>query len=334
MSLEPITPEKAVELYLNDREAEVSKATLYSHKSRLEQFLRWCEEEDITNLNTLTGRKLQEYRLWRQRDGDLSKVSVKTQMDTLRVFIQWLESIEGVENDLHTKVRSPELKNGENAREVMLTGENKEEVLSYLQKFEYASARHVTVALLWHTMMRRGALRALDVDDYHPADQYLDVQHRPETDTPLKNDRGGERLISLSNGLCSLLDDWIEMNRPDMTDDYGREPLLATQHGRIHCTTIQAYCYRATRPCVYTSECPHDRQIDACEATSRQGASKCPSSRSPHAIRRGSITYYLQNDIPEKAISDRAQVSQEILDKHYDNRSDRNKMEQRRQFFK
>ena len=39
MSLEPIDPETAVELYLADREAEVSKATLYSHSSRLGHFV-------------------------------------------------------------------------------------------------------------------------------------------------------------------------------------------------------------------------------------------------------------------------------------------------------
>ncbi|MFP8957675.1 tyrosine-type recombinase/integrase [Natrialbaceae archaeon A-CW3] len=333
MSLEPITPEQALELYIADRETELAQATLYSHKSRLGHFIRWCDENDITNLNTLTGRKLQEYRLWRRREGDLSKASEKTQMDTIRVFIKWLEAIEGVEPDLHQKVRSPLLKPGENTREVMLDSEKAEEVLAYLNKFAYASVKHVTVALLWQTMMRRGALRAIDVDDYHPGDQYLEVKHRPETGTPLKNDEGGERLIALSENLCILLDDWIETNRHNVTDEYGREPLLTTTHGRIHYSTIQKYCYMATRPCVYSNTCPHERSVESCEAIQHYEAFKCPSSRSPHALRRGSITANLQNDVPEKAISDRAQVSQDVLEQHYDNRSSREKMEQRRGFF-
>ncbi|WP_321169772.1 site-specific integrase [Halorarum salinum] len=90
MELEPIDPETALELYIAEKEMELSKSTLRSHRSRLGHFIRWCDERDITNLNELTGRKLQEFRLWRRNDGDLCKVSVKTQIDTLRVFIRWL----------------------------------------------------------------------------------------------------------------------------------------------------------------------------------------------------------------------------------------------------
>ena len=56
MSLDPIDPDTAVELYLADRESEVSQATLYSHSSRLGQFVRWCGEQNLTDLNELTGR--------------------------------------------------------------------------------------------------------------------------------------------------------------------------------------------------------------------------------------------------------------------------------------
>lgn len=123
MELEPITPERAIELYLSQRETEVTQATLYSHKSRLGHFVRWCNEQGIENLNTITGRKLYEYRIWRRNDGNLSKVTEKTQMDTLRVFIRWLESIEAVQEDLHIKVQSPSLGTKDNVREATLTAE-------------------------------------------------------------------------------------------------------------------------------------------------------------------------------------------------------------------
>ena len=85
MSLEPLDPKNGVELYLADRETEVGKATLYSHSSRLGHFTRWCGEEDVDNLNELTGRSLHEYRLWRRNEGNLTPATEKTQMDTLRV---------------------------------------------------------------------------------------------------------------------------------------------------------------------------------------------------------------------------------------------------------
>lgn len=88
-----------------------------------------------------------------------------------------------------------------------------------------------------------------------------------------------------------------------------------------------------TRPCAYGAECPHGRDPETCEAANeRYEASKCPSSVSPHAIRRGSITHWLRKDVPTPAVSDRADVNADVLEQHYDERTQREKMEQRRRF--
>jgi site-specific recombinase XerD len=96
MSLEPIEPETALELYPTGRENNVTEATIRSHRSRLSHFVRWCDDKEITNLNSLTGRKLHRYRLWRRDEGGLSPANKKAQMDTLRVFVRWVESVESV----------------------------------------------------------------------------------------------------------------------------------------------------------------------------------------------------------------------------------------------
>ena len=222
MSLEPIDAETALELYLADKENELSEASLKGHKYRLGHFVRWCDEKEIENLNTLTGRQLHRYRLWRREDGDLNKVSEKTQMDTLRVFIRWLESIDGVEQDLSQKVLSPSITPDENSRDVMLDSDSASKVLAHLEKYEYASIQHVAIALMWHTMMRVGGVHALDVDDYDPDDQCVKVRHRPEKGTPIKNQGKGERMVALSDQLCDVLDDWIAEKRPSVTDEHGR----------------------------------------------------------------------------------------------------------------
>lgn len=331
IELEPIAPEEAVELYLTDKQTEFADATLRSHRSRLGHFLQWCEKGDVTNLNTLTGRDLHRYRLWRRDEGDIAPVTEKTQMDTLRVFIRWGESIDAVQTDLFAKVISPSLDTGENVRDVKVDAGAAEKILEHLNTYEYASARHVCFRLMWRAALRRGAIVALDVGDYDSTDQSLEVQHRAESGTPIKNKDRGERYIALTDETCDVLDAWLADRRPAVTDDAGREPLLATLHGRVHPTTVQTYLYSVTKPCFHTGDCPHDKEIEECTpASDRTQASKCPSSLSPHALRRGAITHWLASDLPEPVVSDRANVSPAVLKKHYDRRTEHKKMEQRR----
>lgn len=205
INLEPLDPEHALELYLDHRRNEVAKATLQSHRSRLKHFIEWCADEEIDNLNELTGRTLYEYRIWRKNDGNLTKVSVKTQMATLRVFVRWLETIEGVAPDLHTKVQLPSLADADDSRDIMLEVEQAEALLDYLYKYHYASARHVIALLAWHTTMRRGAMHALDLQDYDRENQFIEVVYRPEP--PIKNQDKGERYVALDGDICIVLDD-------------------------------------------------------------------------------------------------------------------------------
>jgi integrase len=51
----------------------------------------------------------------------------------------------------------------------------------------------------------------------------------------------------------------------------------------------------------------------------------------PHPIRRGYITHLLQTGVPVQVVSDRCNVSPEIIDQHYDVRSEDEKVQQRQQ---
>ncbi|WP_416840600.1 tyrosine-type recombinase/integrase [Haloferax sp. DFSO52] len=329
--LDPMTTREAVELYLEDRKPEVSESTIQAHGYRLSHFIRWCEGEGgIENLNDLTGRDLMQYKNWRRDDGGLNNVTMHTQLSTLRVFIKWCERVDAVERGLHDKITLPSLSRNEDRREVMLTAEAAHALLAFLRQFEFATRTHALIEVLWHTGMRIGAAHGLDLEDYDRDEQCLQLHHRPETDTRLKNKEAGERFASMSAEVCDVLDAYIEVNRYDRTDDYGREPLFTSKHGRPAKTTLRDSIYGATRPCTYAQGCPHDRDPETCEAMDRNRASKCPSSVSPHAIRRGSITHHLSKDVPEKVVSDRMNVSLDILEKHYDRRGEREKAEQRR----
>lgn len=125
----------------------------------------------------------------------------------------------------------------------------------------------------------------------------------------------------------------MDRNRHDVTDEYGREPLITTKHGRPSSSSLYNWVNKATHPCEH-AECPHDRDPSACEARGRNdSACKCPSARSPHAIRRGSITHELNDDTPPEAVSERMDVTLDVLYEHYDARTPQEKMEVRKRHF-
>jgi integrase len=335
--MDAITPDEAVEMYLKDKQRDSADSTVRSHRSRLSHFRAWCDEEGIDNLNDLTARRAHENRVWRRTErGDPNAVTMKSYQDTLRVFLRWAESIDAVRENLSEKILSPEIGKHENERDDMLDPEAGDRILEHLEKYEYATREHVVHLLIWRCLLRRGGIRTLDLDDLktdceHP---HLKIRHRPETDTPLKKRADGERRIGLKPGSVEVLQDYIDTHRDDVTGKHAtREPLVTTSQGRPHVQTLQSDSYAVSRPCVSTGECPHDRDINECTAAvNRSQAYRCPSSKSPHAARRGAITRLLSVDVPKQIVSDRASTQVETLSKHYDERSETEKMRQRRDY--
>jgi site-specific recombinase XerD len=323
--LEPLEPERGVELYLKHRADDCADSTLNAHRLRLKHLLRWCEERDITNLNELTGRRLHEYRLWRKAEGDLNRVSVRTQMSTLRAFLDFCAQIDAVEMGLKETVDVPELDKGENARSVHIDNDHAEKILSQLAKYEYASLRHVLILLLWKTGVRTGTVRSINIDDVDSGDGYIEIRHRPDYGTPLKNKSSGERFIAISNETGEILTDWIEEKHPGTEDEHGQTPLLATNYGRISRSNIRKNSYWVTRPQFIGDECECE-----VEDHSYDKVHECEDAVSPHALRRGSITHHLRSEVPRPVVSERANVSGDVLEKHYDQTSLEEQMNLRR----
>lgn len=322
--LEPIEPSEAQKLYLQHKRTECQAATVQGHKYRTSHFVRWCQQKGIDNMNSLTGRDLHEYRLWRKEDGDLNQVSLSTQMSTIRVFVRWCGSIEAVPDTLADKVLVPSVTGEKEQRESMIEADHAEEILARLTKFEYASREHVLFALLWEAGMRMGAVRGIDLEDIDLQNRKISLVHRSDTDTPLKNGKTGERLVAISSELEELLGDYIQTIRTEVTDDYDRNPLITGRNGRLGRSTIRRTVYRLTAPCFLDNECP------GCDKESDGSYAKCDQSVGPHSIRRSSITHFLSNDVPVEVVGDRMDVSRDVIDKHYDERSEEVKVEQRR----
>ncbi|UPV72737.1 site-specific integrase [Halorussus limi] len=328
--LEPTSPREAVNEYLAEVQQELAAATAQNHKYRLDKFLTWTDEVGLDDMNEITGSLLQEFKQWLM--GDVAKVTVKNHLSTVRQFVEFCEDINVAPKGVGRKIRLPTIQLGEDVSDVHILQKEAEMILEYCEDYEYATLRHTAFYILWHTGMRASALTGLDIGDYDNRANVLSLRHRPDEETPLKNKERSERDVYINDDVASVLDAFLDMHHPYVEDEYGRMPLLGGTQGRLHYTTIQRNIYTVTRPCHYTNECPHDRDLQECEATSYNTASKCPSSVAPHALRKGAATALRKQDVPKEVASERLDMSGNVLDKHYDKRTKREKMELRREY--
>ena len=276
-----ITPREAIETYLEDKKLSAAEATIISHRSRLNHFDEFCDEHDIESMSELEPMDCHRYKQWRVANHDIDTVTLKTQLDTLRVFLKTCARPGIVSESLAESVLSPTLNSGEDERESMLDEAAADAVLDYFDSFEYATREHVAILLAWRCLLRRGGLVGLDLQDLHLSDDepYIEVRHRPETGTPLKRQKEGERSIGIRPETADIVNDYIKHNRYDVTED--RTPLLTSTRGRIHAQTLQIDCYAATRPCRIGQDCPHGRDIKECEAAKNR--SRVTTARVPKA---------------------------------------------------
>jgi integrase len=219
-------------------------------------------------------------------------------------------------------------------RDATIAPERAQEIIEYFGKYQYATDRHVLFYFLYHTGIRIGTARALDVEDWNPEESKLHVVHRPDTGTTLKNGEKGQRAINITRpDLYDALSDYIKENRQEITDEYGRKPLFPTRQGRASTQTLRLYIQHMTQPCVLSGECPHNKEPADCEARRKVRESYgCPSAVSPHPIRRSAIVDHLNKDVPKEILEKRMNVSQRVLEAHYDPRSETAKADVRRKY--
>lgn len=328
MRLKQTPPEDAKNRYLKDKKPHVSKKTLSNYTTALNMFCKWLHSEGITDLGDLDSDEIQRYK--EHRLDNVKPITARNDMRTVKNFVQFCESIQAVPQGLSRLVRIPKVSEDDEICDDLLTREEAVELLDYLRKYEYASIRHVTILILWKTGMRMGGLRSLDLEDFDEVRPALQLRHRADTATPLKRKEKSQRDVLISSETADVISDFIKNTRPNVTDEYDREPLIATNHGRIAETSLQRYVYTATRPCHYTGGCPFDRDPEECNDNSWNGSSACPGSVSPHALRRGYVTAARNAGQPKDVTGERVNMSGKVLDKHYDKGSFGEKAERRR----
>ncbi|SER74801.1 tyrosine-type recombinase/integrase [Natrinema salaciae] len=334
---EDFTPREAVRRYLRRREPDSTEGSLHGWEYRLKLWIEWCESIGIETVGELRPYDMDEY--YEIRASDVAPATLEGEMWTLTQLAEFLEDLGAVEDGLADAVRIPDLDPEDRSNDTKLHTEDAAALLEFYRNSEtkYGTRAHAFLELAWFTGARQGGLRALDLRDVELGENpYVDFRHRPDTGTALKNKLGGERPVALTDETAAVLREYLQNDRYDVHDDHGRQPFLASAQGRPNSNTLRVWSYLATLPCNF-EPCPHGRERDACQYTEYGHCSKCPSSRSPHQIRTGSITWFLNRGWPPEDVAERVNASVKTIEQHYDKadpherrRRLRDRMEERR----
>lgn len=325
-----LEPREARNRWLDRLKSTKAESTVSSYHYRTKHFVEWCEREGIDSIRAITGWEIESFETYRRGKG-LEAISLNKEMGTLQNFLEYCARVELVDEALPEKVDPPDVPRNAHVSEEILEPKRGERLLEYYRESPaaYGTRGHALLALVWYTGARRGAIRGLDVDHYNGDEQYVEYKHRPEKDLPLKNGPDGERMVGLPPQVCDILSTYIEEHRQDVYDDQGARPLLTSATGRGSKNAVSAWMRLATQPCLYT-ECPHGKERDTCEWVDYSQASKCPSAKSPHPVRRGSITWQLNRGIPLEVVAKRVNSSVRVIEEHYDQPTKREELEERR----
>lgn len=311
-----LSPREAVGRWLNKLRASKSEATVSSYHYQLKLFVEFCESQSIASVREINGWDIESYDTHRRQQG-VKIISLNKELITLRKFLEYCERVEIVDEGISEKVAPPEVPKADRVDETRLTAERAQKLLDYHESDAYGSRSHTVLTILWYTGCRASGLRGLNIENYNSEDQYLEFLHEPNRGVPLKNGIDGERAIGLPAHVCDIIDHYIEEERLDTYDEFGSRPLITTQAGRPSKSAVRAWTYRATFPC-HHGPCPHGEDPAECEYRDYTHASKCPSSRSPHQIRTGSITWMLNRGVPIEVVAKNVNTSVRILKAHYD----------------
>jgi integrase len=232
---------------------------------------------------------------------------------------------------IHLAVDTVKLEDDDETSNQQLEPEDAQKLLSFFRESAEwrGTRRHAVFEVLWHVGCRCKGLLALDLGDYDPEAGDLKFRNRPETDTRLKRGKSHERNVTLSETPQKILDLYIARERIDIRDEHGRKPLFTTRQGRPVRGTLRGWTYLVTQPCM-AGECPHGKRRPNCEFVPRDEASKCPSTRPPHPIRRGSITWQRNLGFDAETVANRVAATPNVIRRYYDQPDYADELDRRR----
>lgn len=324
---------KARHDFIGHKENTQKESTARAYEFPTKNFAAHCEDHGVTVTGNITQRLVTTWLDKRQKE--VKPITVKNNAKHIRVFLKWLGSRDLCDWDIHEKIEIPNVPDQGDVNQDVLRVELAEQSLEFLETYHYGSVYHALFLTMWRTGCRISGALALDLDDFDThayEDSVLQFRNRKETGTPLKNGHNGERDVTIDDDLSQVLNDYINGRREDIEEN-DREPLFTVPSGRMYRQRAYKNIVAFTRPCVSGEECPHNRTIDDCEAAQdKEQAPSCPSSASLHPVRKGAITHHINEGWPKEPLSERVDVSVDVLEKHYDFRTNEKKRENRRKY--
>lgn len=315
------------------RRRDRSPNTIPQYKRTIPRFVDFAKRNGVTTPSEISTKLLDQYVDVLQ-DAHDADATILTHTKNIRGWLRWLNKRGHCPETVYRILDKDELGLEPNVRDEALPADAATEILGKLRQQRRGSRMHTLLELLWNGGFRIGGLHSLDVQDFFPERNVIELRNRPEQGTRLKNgsqDHGrggdGERDVLIADPVSVALSLYIQYERPDITDDHGRDPLFTTQYGRAARSTLRRAIYEATSCRWHTLK---DEEIE-CDGDCDPDSDVCPCSYYPHAIRRGAIVNQLSGGLNCDKASERFDVSIPILKKHYDPRSKRRRLEDRAQ---
>lgn len=313
------------------RRQDRSPSTRSQYKRTILHFIEFAEEGGVTQPSKISTELVDSYIDELQGNYD-TDATIHTYTKNVRSWLQWLSKRNLCDESVYRILDKEEIGLSPAARDEALPAARANQLLRHLRNKRRGTEVHALTELLWNAGPRIGGVHSVDLKDFDPENRELRFRHRPETGTRLKNgDRedgtsgDGERNVELSNRVVEAIQHYIEIGRPDVTDEHGREPLFTTQYGRASRSTLRRWVYKATS-CRWISVETGDQE---CDGSCCPDSDVCSYSYYPHAIRRGAIVHHLSGGLRPDLASERFDVSTKIIRKHYDPRTKRQRRKDR-----
>jgi site-specific recombinase XerD len=309
---------ESIDLFISRNRPDWKGSTARTYRKSLDTFERYASDEGLASISDLEMWQVGKYTDWLLQE-DYARVTVQSKQKQARRWLKWLEAQGYIPIGTHLAIEPLQLDDSEQTSSETFEPDELREFLEFYRDTIawYGKRRHALLEVIGHTGARRSCIRALDIGDYDPEERTLTFINRPETGTRLKRGDAHQRKVILSEKPNDVLHEFVERERHDVHDEHGRQPLFASRRGRPAKSTLTNWVYQLSLPCVMR-ECPHGRQRRNCVWTEQAKSSRCPSSTSPHPVRRGSITWQLNIGRSIGDVADRAATTPDVIRRYYD----------------